>query len=80
MRLGGARRPAGYGGCVRRVPAVGANAVLPGQALGRETRIRVVFSATRAAIVTRCKRKLANSARAHLEALGAAAREPCISQ
>ena len=59
-RFGRARRPAGYGGCARRLPTIGANAVLPGQALGGETRMRAVFSTTRAAIAIGCKRRVAN--------------------
>ena len=73
VRLGGTRRPAGYGGCTRRLLEIGANAVLPGQALGSETWMREDFPATRAAILIGCTRGVANSARHQSGALGAGA-------
>src|SRR5208283_2288928 len=52
----------------------------PGHAVGRCTRIIVFISTTRAAILTKRRRRVSNCAKRHIERLGIDSRRPHISQ
>src|ERR1700758_5055311 len=79
-RLGGAHSPAAYGPDGMRPRATYRNSAASGQLVGSCTRIRARCSITRAPILIRRSRMVANSHFASGFAWGIAARTPCISQ
>jgi len=78
--FGWAHRPDLYGPTAAKRPASKRKSILSGQAEGSRMRIRATPSLTRAAILIRRRRRVANSATAQGEAAGAAARRLCSSQ
>ena len=79
-RLVGARSPAAHGPDGMRPSATVRNSAPSGQLVGSWTRMRAMCSITRAPILIRRSRMVANSHLASGLACGIAARTPCISQ
>jgi hypothetical protein len=78
--LDGALRREVHGPAAAKRPASNRKIAASGQAVGIQMRMRVALSTTRAAILIKRSRNVANSAVLHEERLGAAARIVCSSQ
>jgi len=80
MGSAGRQRPGFHGPAAAKRPASKRKIAASGQAVGNQTRMRAVPSTTRAAILIKRSRNVANSAVFQHERLGAAARRVCSSQ
>ena len=80
MGSAGRQRLGVHGPVAAKRPASNRKIAASGQAVGNQIRMRAVLSTTRAAILIKRSRNVANSAVLQDERLGAAARIVCSSQ